>query len=260
MELSITNKSKLEIFVSIFQILKNWNSIINLQFDDNCLSIQTMDKSHVCLSNIILKKSWFSSYNIKNNCNINVNSLHFSTMMSYAVKHNILEINYDPVESSDKLFINILNNKENKSNFDLFFELPLVDFEQDKLEIPSLDYDVDFIIESKKFNELISELMVFGSDINITCSEENLEFNSSGDSGKLKVNVPIEDLNEYSITEGNKLDISFSLVHIGKMCLSTKLSSNIIISISSINPMVIKYNLEEESTIAFYIAPKVTDD
>jgi len=260
MELSITNKSKLEIFVAIFQILKNWNSIINLQFDENGLSIQTMDRSHICLGNIILKKDWFSSYNIINNCNINVNSIHFSTMVSYALKHNILEINYDSIQESDKLLINVLNNKENKSKFDLFFELPLVDFEQDKLEIPSLDYEVDFIIESKKFNEVISELMVFGSDINITCSEENLEFNSGGDSGKLKVNIPIEALNEYSIVEGNTLDISFSLVHIGKMCLSTKLSSNILISISLTNPMIIKYNLDEESTIAFYIAPKVIDD
>ena len=33
MKLSIENKPKLEMFVALFQLLKNWSSQLNLQFD-----------------------------------------------------------------------------------------------------------------------------------------------------------------------------------------------------------------------------------
>ena len=39
MRLTIENKSKLEIFVSIFQLLKNWSSHINMNFEKDRLYI-----------------------------------------------------------------------------------------------------------------------------------------------------------------------------------------------------------------------------
>ena len=149
--------------------------------------------------------------------------------------------------------------KEVQNKFDHFFELGLIDVEQDILGIPDVEYDVDLIMKSDNFSELMSELMVFGSNLNIICSEDILEFNASGDTGKLKVNVPIDDLNEYAISEGETLDISYSLNHIGKMCLSNKLGQYVSLSISSEYPMAIKYDLGDESIVVFYIAPKIVD-
>ena len=86
-----------------------------------------------------------------------------------------------------------------------------------------------------------------------------MEFNSIGDSTKLKVNIPIDDLNEYSISEGEELNMSFSLSHICKMCCSTKLGNIIDVSLSGEYPMSLKYNLGDDSTVVFYIAPKIVD-
>ena len=83
--------------------------------------------------------------------------------------------------------------------------------------------------------------------------------NASGDAGKLKVNIPIADLNEYAIDEGEELDISYSLNHISKMCLSTKLGANVEIFISTEYPMSFKYSLGDDSFVSFYIAPKIVD-
>jgi hypothetical protein len=114
-------------------------------------------------------------------------------------------------------------------------------------------------MDAKKFGELISELMVFGSNLNIVCTEDLLELNSSGDSGKLKVNIPIDSLNEFAISEGEKLDISYSLTHIGKMCLSSKLGQEVSLGISAEYPMSLKYSLGEESSVAFFVAPKIVE-
>ena len=270
MKLSIENKPKLEMFVALFQLLMNWSSQLNLQFEPDQLYIQTMDKSHICLSNIVIKASWFSEYFVEEATNISLDTGSFATMMNYAVKHNKVDIIFN---DADKLFINLLNTAASatsaasatasgtatNTNFDHFFELPLMDVEQENLSIPSVDYDVEFSMDSKKFSDLISELMVFGQNLNILCTEELLEFNSSGDTGKLKVNIPIDSLNEFAISEGEQLDISYSLAHIGKMCLSTKLGGEIGVGISAEYPMSLKYSLGDESTVAFFIAPKIAE-
>jgi len=249
MQLTIENKTKMEMFVALFQLLKNWGSHLNLHFEKTHLYIQSMDKSHICLSSITIKDKWFSSYSVDNITNISLDTTNFATMMNYALKHSKMEIKFEDEVDPDKLFINLSSNngssiskdvievldlldakktkkikkKEVQNKFDHFFELGLIDVEQDILGIPDVEYDVDLIMKSDNFSELMSELMVFGSNLNIVCSEDILEFNASGDTGKLKVNIPIDDLNEYAISEGETLDISYSLNHIGKMCLSNKL-------------------------------------
>ena len=273
MYLSIENKSKIEMFVALFQLLKNWGSNISLQFEHDRLYIQTMDKSHICLSNITIKNTWFTTYAVDTNTRICVDSNNFAIIINYALKHKKMEIRFEDESDPDKMFINLLSNDAasaaaatnatttgaKKENFDHFFELSLIDVEQDVLGIPEVDYNVEFTIDSKKISELISELNVFGTNLNIRCSEELLEMNASGDAGKLKVNIPIDDLNEYAIAEGEELDISYSLSHISRMCLSTKLGANVEIFISTEYPMSFKYSLGDDSFVSFYIAPKIVD-
>lgn len=261
MHLTIENKSKQEIFVSLFQILKNWTSHINMHFEPSKLYIQAMDDSHVCLADINIKSNWFSNYECLNSYKLSVDSTHFAILMNYGLKHSAIELKY---EDTDKLFINFLNSdietkkkKEPKGTFEHFFELNLIDIEDDGLEIPEFDYYAEFIIDAKKFTDVLSELNTFGQELNIICNENIIELNASGDSAKLKVNIPVDDLEEYIIVEEGNIDVLFSLNHLNKRCCSMKLSETINISISDQYPMSLKYNLSEDSTIVFYIAPKI---
>lgn len=260
MRLTIENKSKLEVFVAIFQLLKNWSSHINMHFENDKLYIQSMDKSHVCLADIEIKDKWFSVFDCSKNNKISVDSTHFAILMNYALKHDKLELKYEDENDVDKLYINFLNGKENKGAFDHFFELNLIDVDEDSLGIPEVDYDVEFTIESKKLVEVFGELNTFGQDLNIKCSESVVELNAQGDTTKLKVNIPVDDLDEYAIAEGEEIDISFSLSHLCKMCLSMKMSSTINVAISGEYPMSFVYNLGDDSRVSFFIAPKVSDN
>jgi hypothetical protein len=74
------------------------------------------------------------------------------------------------------------------------------------------------------------------------------------------VNIPVNDLDEYSICEGEELNISFSLSHLSKMCTSMKMSSTIIVGLSKEYPMSLTYNLGDDSSVSFYISPKIIDN
>lgn len=259
MRLTIDNKPKQEIFVAIFQLLKNWTSHINMHFEKDRLYIQSMDKSHICLANIEIKSKWFSEYYCMDNIKLSLDSSHFAILMNYSLKHNTIELKFENEVTPDKLYINFLNGKEIKDSFDHFFELNLIEVEEDSLGIPVVEYDVDFTIESKKLTELLLELNTIGQDLNIICNEEKLELNASGDSSKLKINIPIDDLNEFSIAEGEQLNLSFSLNHLSKMCCSNKLGTNVELSLKDSYPMSLKYNLGDDSKVVFFIAPKIQD-
>lgn len=262
MRLTIENKSKIEVFIALFQILKNWSSHINMHFEKDRLYIQSMDKSHICLADIEIKDKWFSNFECSSNNQISIDSTHFAILLNYGVKHDKIELKYEDENSVDKLFVNFLNEKEKekKGSFDHFFELNLIDVDEENLGIPDVEYDVDFTMCSKKIVEVFTELNTFGENLNIKCSESVFELNSHGDTTKLKVNIPVDDLDEYAIAEDDEINISFSLSHLCKMCLSMKLCSSINISISKEYPMLLKYDLGDDSKVSFYIAPKVVVD
>lgn len=319
MKLVLENKNKLEIFIALFQLLKNWNSFLNIIFKKDKFYIQTMDKCHVCLAYINIDKSWFNYYELdddktdNNNSSDNESSIdnineenqnkdeedtdkdeedidkdeedtdkdednknskqnnemtitldinNFSTILNYALKHDKLELIAN-INNPDYININLLNSENTKnSNYNHYFELPLMDVDIEKINIPNnIEYDVDFIINSKKFSEIIQELLVFDNTINITTNENEIELKSSGNNGKLNVKVPVDDLEEYIIAENETINMSYSLNHLNKMIISTKLTNNVFISLTNNFPMCVKYVIDQEtnSNIIFFVAPKIED-
>jgi hypothetical protein len=65
MNIIIGDKKKKELFISIFQLLKNLTTKIDTSFDLQKLHIQGMDKSHICLFDLNLNSSWFNYYNVE---------------------------------------------------------------------------------------------------------------------------------------------------------------------------------------------------
>jgi len=230
-----------------------------------------MDKSHVCLCDINISSNWFTKYVNTKLCVITVDSTQFALLLNYGLKHDKIELKYNDTNEThileDKLFIHFLNEKDKINevtkgknvSFDHFFELTLVDTNQEELAIPKVDYDAEVCMETKKWVELLVELNSIGPNLTIICRENDIEMQSSSEHTKLTVNIPIDDLQEYSVTEDENIEMSFSLNHLSKMCSSGKLSTNVFIGISKEYPMLVRYDLGDNSEALFYVAPKIID-
>ena len=125
------------------------------------------------------------------------------------------------------------------------------------LQIPETEYDVDFSISAKKIQDVFTQLLIFGDVLNIKCTEEKIDLNTSGVCGDMLVNIHIDDIVEFSISEDENIDILFNLKFIHKMCITNKLASEIEFSIRKDYPMKIKYNLGKDNYANFYIAPQI---
>jgi proliferating cell nuclear antigen PCNA len=253
MKLVLVDKNKKDLFIALFQSLKYCTNTVCITFNTNKVFIQGMDKSHVCMFEASISSSWFNEYS-SNSHTISFDSQVFYNIISTKHDAHSLEMNYQ--EEADTLCINLIAPK---GEFNKFFKIPLVEFEYEIMSVPTVDYDAEFSISSKKIFEITSQMLSFGDNINIKCSDEQIGLITNGISGEMLVTIQIDDLTEYSINEGESLELAYSLSYVHKMCLTNKLSNEIQFSLSKEYPMKLKYDLGETSTLEFYIAPKILE-
>jgi proliferating cell nuclear antigen PCNA len=250
---------KRELFVSLFGVIKNCSNIVNLYFKDDHLYIQSMDKAHVCLFEVTIQKAWFKTYE-KEKGDIETIGMPTSTLFSIlstsTANHDIvLRYKGDP----DSLNLDLILKKPDKADFDSFYKIPIVNCDYDLLGIPNTDYEAEFSMNSKKACDIVSRMSLFGESIQFHCDEDIIDMIANGVNGEMKVNIPIDDLNEYAISEGEEVNLRYNLNYLNKMCLTNKLSNNIEFCISNDCPMKIKYDLGEDSSMLFFLAPKMED-
>ena len=261
MKITITDKNKKDIFVSLFNVLKNCSSTINATFEHEKLHIQGMDKSHVCLFDVKLNKNWFSTYDVLENIKISFDAIVFHSIISSKSDGQNLNM-YMSNNNQDVFHIDFESNSNisKKGNFNKKFKMNLTDYEYEEMAIPNVDYESEFTISSKQITDMFSQLINFGDNIIIRCSEENIQLTTNGDIGEMQVEVCIDDLTNYTIIEHEEfVTFEYSLLYINKMCITNKISNEIDFSLSSNCPMKISYNLGDNSYVEFYIAPKLSN-
>jgi len=256
MNVSIKDNSKCETFQVIFQNIRLFSENINIMFKTDCMAIQTMDSSHISIFELNLPNTWFESYSVDKDTVIGVNSILFLKMLSTREKGQSILIE---LLSDDTDKINIQFQSDN-SMFNKHFELPMVDLDTDILSIPDMEYQAEFSLPSAHLFGLVNQLKLFGDSMDISCSEEKIVLcSNSTESGKMMVNINIDDMVSFAIDEGESLNMSFSLNHLYNMVQFHKISTNTEVFLKDGYPIKLRVLLQE-AYICMYLAPKIKDD
>jgi len=261
MNIVIKNQQKAECFSTLFQHIRLFTEHINITFEKEKVYFQSMDSAHVSIFELYLPASWFDNYeqNHDTPITIGISSTLLFKILNTREKGQQTTIVYDS-DQSDKLFIDF--TCENPAIFDKKFEIPLVDLEQDVMEIPEMDSQAEFSLCSFNFANIVNQLSLFGDTLEIECTEEKITLHSvSPDAGKMQVNIDINELTEYAIEEGETMHISFSLKILHNICMYSKISKNVNIYLKDNFPMKVCYSLgDNDAKLAFYLAPKLSDE
>lgn len=148
-----------------------------------------------------------------------------------------------------------------KAYFDKHFELPLIDVEEEMMQIPEMEHTAELSMQSAQFANIITQLKMFGDSMDVQCSEERIALAStSQEQGKMYVEIGINDLSEFAIDEGADLSLSFSLSYLKNICAYNRISESVAIKFSDSYPMQVAYHLGGESAkLMFHLAPKIED-
>jgi len=266
MNIVIQQIQKADVFAGIFQHIKVFTEQVNILFEKERMYMQTMDGARVSIIEMELPYQWFDVYEHKSATTITlgVNATILYRVLNSREKTQSIRITYGGENGScDKLHIHFTS--DNRAEFDKFFEIPLIDLDTDILGIPEIECEAEFALSSPHFSSVINQLQMFGDTMDIECNENKIMLGSTSlESGKMHVEIKIDDLNTFAINEGGNLNVSFSLQYLHNICLYNKLAKEIEIKLSESYPIQIIYDLGGEhghnGKIKFFLAPKIKDD
>jgi proliferating cell nuclear antigen len=290
MRFFLNQVSKAEIFTAIIHNLKTFTETVNIQFTDAGLYVQTMDNSHISVIELNIPAGWFNDYKCEESVVLGIHigllskilatrdksqsltietstdnedklEIHFTT--SILIPEPILEnvvIVSEPMKVKVKKSV-YLEKKPAVKVYDTHFAIPLIDIESEQIDIPPTDYAAEFSLSSVNFSNIVSQLKLFGDTMTIECSEEKIVLLAHGiESGKMSVDINIDELTEFSINEGQTMQIAFALNYLNNICGFHKVAKEVELKVLDENPLCAMYHLDNGGTIKFYLAPKITDD
>ena len=255
MELLISEPSKIAHFITIFRNLKNLVSMVNISFSEKGFYIQGMDQNHICFLEIFIKSSWFDKFTTKDNVlGINTEIL-FAAINNWKEGYSIT-LEYD---DGDELIITYKGEKLLTKQY----ELQLIDLDIDNINVPDTEYDLDLVLDSSVFKDVITELVQFDRNIAVSCSLEKINMKASGDMGKVNIEIQENDIIEYAaaLETSETITINYGGDSILHGCNFHKLNKNVNVHISKDMPIKINYEMEhcKESYVRLYVAPKMDD-
>jgi proliferating cell nuclear antigen len=263
MKLVLNDSDKLDKFVFLFKCLKNISVDMNIYVSIDGMFIQTMDSTHTLLGNLKISKEWFDTFEIADDAKhvLGINVKMLCSILACAISKGSMEMEYNAENDADTLSITFATSDSSAIIDQKYFKLPLMDLDQDVMEIPDSEYEADISLKSTMLHELTNEIANFSSDIVLFANEEKVELKTgkSADSSECKyaINIDIEKLEEFSIDEDCNIDMAYNAKFINMLSSFYKLSDDVLLNISSQLPLCFVYNLGDESELKLYIAPKV---
>jgi len=278
MNIQIEDPIKAELFVSIFQHVPKFTEHVNIMLEADRFYVQSINSSHVIIMEVVLPASWFSVYSVLPDITmIGLQSSLFYKVLKKREKHqkihlecleastDYLEVHFTNTDSSDT--VSAKESAVDKAIFDKHFHIPSIDIDAELVAIPEMEYQAEFILGSDAFANLISQLKDFGDALEIECSEEKIELRAnSSENGRMLTAIPMADLAEYAIEDGEKIVSEFALKYLHEICSYKSISKHVEIHLSRDFPMRIVFRLgggevenDSEPKLLFFIAPKMAD-
>ena len=255
MKLVLKDKTKANIFMTIFRQLKSHVEIVNIIFNDDQLYMQGLDSGHVSMFELKLLKSWFDEYDADGEI-LGLNCAVLHAVFSGMETDHELRLHTD--KDGDVLFMNLIS--EEQGVFNKLYEISLIDLDQELLKVPDTYWELDLKLQSPAFAKIIDQLAKFGDDIKLSCNEDKVELSTNGDNGRMSVEIEMDDVIEFGIEEGKEVKALFSSSLLHWITQFSKLSEEMEIHFKENTPIEMKYMIHEtDNYFRFFLAPKIDD-
>lgn len=241
---------------TLFEVLKDILTDVNIIFDENGVKIMAMDGNHIALIHLKLEADKFESFYCKQKTMIGVSMISFYKLMKTISNSDIVSMSMDE-DNTDILNIHIENpDKNTKTNFNL----KLLDLNEEELDIPDVEIDCIITMGSNEFQKLCRDMTHLKDTVCISSQNNQISFSCEGDFANWET---IIGETNHGLTFNKESDecISgeYSLKYINLFTKSTNLCSTIELYLKKDYPLIMKYNVGNLGEIRFCLAGKRTD-
>ena len=235
--------NKTKIFTDIVSTLSDFITDINLYISKDRLYSQTIDKNKVSLCEFVLTREWFESYDYDDDETL-VLGVNFSILEKILkCRHSSQNIYIQFNNDNDKLGIDFKDG----SSFDKSFEIPTYDIDETGMKLPAdVEWDATIKFNSYEFNQLMSEASIFSDSVKFICDDTSVILEAHGDTGNYKVEIPDTKLIEYSIFEGESINIMYATSYLTTISSFSRTHFEESVELSNTLPLRATYDLDRE--------------
>ncbi|RPD52935.1 proliferating cell nuclear antigen [Lentinus tigrinus ALCF2SS1-7] len=160
----------------LLDAVKELVSDANFECNEEGITLQAMDNSHVALVAVKLEASGFKRYRCDRSIPLGVNLGSLTKVLKCAKDDDILTL-----KAGDDADILSLTYEAKNSDRIAEYEMKLMDIDADTLGIPDTEYDASVTMPSAEFSRIVRDLSLLGESVRIEVSKEGIRFVSDGE-------------------------------------------------------------------------------
>lgn len=229
---------------SVFEVLKDIMSDVNLVFTPEGVSICTLDNSHVTFVDMVLNADNFEQYECKTRTLAGLNLLNTFKILKTITNNDTLTMSIS--EKCELIDIKIENEQKHTNTV---FSLKLLDLNDEVYDKPSIDMKYHTIIQSTVFQRIIRDMSALADKVCIKRFGNKIIFKCDGDFVTQETEIECSDKIDTHIED------IYSLKYINMFIKATSICSNIEIIQSDAGPIAFKYSIANLGVITFFLAP-----
>ena len=222
---------------------------VTFKFTKEKLGIIAMDPANVAMIVFNLLSTSFVDYNVEKDIDLGVNL--------DSIKQVLRRI-----KPSDTLMMELKDNRLRitlKSDNTRTFNIPLINLEDQKQEIPKLEFSSKIEMPSSLFEEAISDIEVVSDALDIKLDDNKLTLESTDAINHALVELSSSE--DILITSKDKKTRSrYSIDYLKKIAKGGKLSDNVILNFSNDYPLRADYKITDKLSLSMILAPRVINE
>ncbi|CAD8148984.1 unnamed protein product [Paramecium octaurelia] len=246
------------LFKKIVEAVKELVKNVNLEANGTGISLQAMDTSHVALVALQLNEKGFKKYRCEKSLTMGLSIENLQKILRCSGYDDQITLRTQEEEPTTLSFTFESKNRISE------FQLNLMSLDQEQLGVPDTEYSSVVRMPSSEFTKICRELGNINEAIGIETSKDGIKFYVKGDIGEGQVSVKtndsekLEEKVECDVDE--PVNLSFAVRYFNLFNKASALSSQVILSMSQDQPLVIEYIVEEMGSLKLYLAPKINDE
>jgi proliferating cell nuclear antigen len=249
----------------------------NFDCNDSGIALQAMDNSHVALVSMMLKSESFSPFRCDRNIALGINLTSLTKVLRAAQNEDILTLKAEDAPD----VVNLVFESAESDRISEY-DIKLMDIDQEHLGIPDTEYAATITLPSSEFSRITRDLSALSESgkkitaantqigtswqsytVAIECTKEGVKFGCNGDIGNgsvtLRQHTNVEnEAKSVDISLTEPVALTFSLKYLVNFCKAAGLSDRVRLCLSNEVPLLVEYQLANNSYLRFYLAPKVS--
>ncbi|KAG5641580.1 hypothetical protein DXG03_004693 [Asterophora parasitica] len=148
----------------------------NFECNEEGITLQAMDNSHVALVSVLLEATGFKRYRCDRPMPLGVNLTSLTKVLKCAKDDDECTI-----KAADEADVLNLVYEAKSSDRIAEYDMKLMDIDSDTLGIPDTEYDARVTMPSSEFTRIVRDLSLLGESVRIEVSKEGIRFASDGE-------------------------------------------------------------------------------